>query len=177
MGATGSESHGNTRAPRQRNPWAAGREMVGHGRPSPQASLGRDRTLTQRRHMHKTPGLKIIIKKSRKCFRSMEASKTHFEDTVHKVRWFFGNVSPDLLYVVEYIFVWKKQFCAQIRQGRKEKGGDTEHDTTLTTLAHHKNVNYTRQQTDCNFQHKNSLNIWTLSMPAKSFCFATEQWH
>lgn len=130
MGATGSESHGNTRAPRQRNPWAAGREMVGHGRPSPQASLGRDRTLTQRRHMHKTPGLKIIIKKSRKCFRSMEASKTHFEDTVHKVRWFFGNVSPDLLYVVEYIFVWKKQFCAQIRQGRKEKGGGhgTRHD-------------------------------------------------
>lgn len=53
----------------------------------------------------------------------MESSKTHFEDTVHKVRWFFGNISPDFLYVIEYIFVRKQQFCAQIRQGRKEKRG------------------------------------------------------
>lgn len=64
----------------------------------------------------------------------------------------------------------KAHIRAHTRQG-------TEGERTSTTLSHHKNVNYSIQQTDSNFQHRNPSIFAHYQCLVGLFAFFTEQWH
>lgn len=139
--------------------------------PSEQGSLGQGVTLTQ---TTPTQGAWLLKKKKKRAniFTLWNHPKPIFKMgyTNNKEGFSRKHKSRLSLYCKIHFCTNKAHICAHTRQGR-------EGERTPTTLAHHKNVNYSIQQTDCNFQLKDPSIFAHYQCLVGLLVFFTEQWH